>query len=374
MKLNVRKARIFIMNIALFVILRQEGTLKYLFALGVAGMLLLLKNMRIRRTEALYFFLPWLFYILAGWGWCVLQGNINVYSVKQTVFYMVPLLLGFMVSACLKGDRDTWIAMQFWAILAIFLISGILNWGQGDLMESQYAFVLGIYFILFLWKKRFLLGVLAAMGLYLATKRIAILATVLTICFLLFFRAVRNEALKQRLLRVSILLTIGVPFLYIYVIRSGILEKLVYHFNIQTMGRLNIYGRMSEYYYLGFSYLGKGIGSARAIVESFGYEHYQLLHNDILSFYIELGFIGFLIFWIMYGAIFFKLCRKVNTDKMIILIAMFIYTVIIFMTDNISIYMNYFYPFYILFFSLLDKGAIPEEKKIGKTGFFNFNL
>lgn len=40
---------------------------------------------------------------------------------------------------------------------------------------------------------------------------------------------------------------------------------------------------------------------------------------------------------------------------------------------NISIYMNYFILF-IYCFSLLDKAAILEAKKIGKTGFFNFNL
>ncbi len=374
MKLTGKKAQIFIMNIVLFSILCQEGTLKYLFALGVTGMLLAYMNMRIKCTEKIYFFLPWLLYSFVGWGYCAVRNNINEYSFKQTIFYFVPLLLGFMVSACLKKDSNMWITMQFWSLMVVFLVNGVLYWGQGDLMESQYAFIFGAYILYFVWSKQYFLGVTATIGLYLATKRIAIIATILMLCFLAFFKAVKSVALKRTLLRLSSILILGVPFVYIYIIRSGILEKIVYRFNIQTMGRLNIYTMMSGHYFFGVHYLGRGIGSARTIVESFGFENYKLLHNDILSFYIELGFMGVFIFWGIYAAIFWNLINKINTDKMVILLALFIYTIIIFMTDNISIYVNYFYPFYILLFSLMDKGTLSEEKKIGKKRFFDFNL
>lgn len=374
MKLTVKKAYIFIINILLFVILHREGMLKYLFALGVMGVSLVCRNMRIKRSEKIYFFLPWLFYILVGWGCGIAQKNINAYSFKQTIFYLIPLLLSFMVSACIKNNWDAWITMQFWAIIGVFLVMGILYWGQGDLMESQYAFIFGAYILYFVWNRKYFFGALAAAGLYLATKRIAIIATILVLCFLLFLRVVKSAEMKRRILRLSSILALGVPFIYIYIIRSGILEKLVYRYDIQTMGRLNIYTMMSEHYFLGLSYLGKGIGSTRAIVEGFGFESYQLLHNDILSFYIELGFLGFLIFWIIYIAIFWRLINKIDIDKMIILLALFIYTVIVFMTDNISIYMNYFYPFYMMLFSLMDKEKVLEEKKIGKKRFFDVSV
>lgn len=375
--LNFKKYNLYLLviNIFLFLLLSKDGMLKYFFVVGIAGMLFACMSKRIKHIEKLYFFLPWLFYIFVGWGFCVVQDSVNINSFKQTIFYLIPIMLAFVVSSCFKKYLRDFVDMQFIAILLVFLGRGIRNYTQSDLMESQYAFIFGVYLLYYFWNKRYFSSAMSATALYLANKRIALLATILTVCYLLFLKLLKKEKLKLFILHISNILILGGVFAYIYIIKSGIMGNVVAKYKINTMGRANVYGMISESYSFSLKYLGKGIGSVQVLVRELGLSTYQLLHNDILSFYIELGFVGFLIFWIVYCAIFYDLLKKLSTETMIITLGLFVFTVIVFMTDNISIYINYFYPFYVIIFSLLEEGKnMLEGKQNGKKRYTDARL
>lgn len=359
-------------NIVLFLLMGRAGVIKYIFVLGMIGMLSLCMNKRIKDIDKLYFFLPWLFYIFAGWGFCVVQDSVNANSYKQTIFYLIPITLAFVISTYLKKYLRDLVDIQFLAILLVFLLTGIQNFTKSDLMESQYAFIFGAYLLYYFWNKQYCLSVVSVIALYLANKRIALLAAVLTVCYLIFLNVLKKEKAQLLILRVSNILILGGVFAYIYIIKSGILGRITAKYKINTMGRTNVYGMISEAYTFSLKYLGKGIGSVQVLVRELGISTYQLLHNDILSFYIEIGFVGFLIFWTIYCTIFILLLKRVSTQTMCIVFGLFVFTVIVFMTDNISIYINYFYPFYVMIFSLLERDReMLERNQDGKKRYID---
>ena len=106
---------------------------------------------------------------------------------------------------------------------------------------------------------------------------------------------------------------------------------------------------------LGF--LGRGIGIVEKLLECYNISAFANLHNDLLKFYVELGFIGLGLYLASYIMMFLIAERYFGKSSMSYLFLVSIYTIIIFATDNISIYLIYLIPMYVTMFAVLS----PEE-------------
>ena len=85
-------------------------------------------------------------------------------------------------------------------------------------------------------------------------------------------------------------------------------------------------------------------------------ERFANLHNDLLKFYIELGFIGFLIYLASFGAAFYFVDKYFSKLQTCFFFAIYVYTMVLFATDNVRIYMIYMIPIYSTLFAVLFLG------------------
>ena len=146
-------------------------------------------------------------------------------------------------------------------------------------------------------------------------------------------------------------------------IHQGILEAVCWGANINTNGRVEIYGRIADEAQFSLGYFGRGLGIVDQLLEYYNVASYALLHNDLLKFYIELGFIGLFLYLASYGMMFFLAEKYFGKSCMCYLFLITIYTMIIFATDNTSIYMIYLIPMYITIFATLSSKKIQDNKK-----------
>lgn len=352
--IRMKYAILILLNIVLFFGMSKGGIAKYFFVLGVAGFVLLVMPKNDRMKDKLLLFLPMAFYILMGMAVCVFRDEYNDCTFKQPLFYLVPYLAALVIS-CYSKWEDDYLLCQFWGIVAVFLVNGLLHFSRTDLMESQYAFIIGVYVIYFFYKRYYYYFCISLPLMYLAHKRIVMAAVLAILAFLVVGRIIKNRTLKHFIIRLSYIGTALVMFLYVYVIKSGIYVSFMAKHNINTMGRANAYTFVAPYYEFSTGFWGRGMGSAQLIIKGMRSHSFDLLHNDILSLFIEIGFWGFMIFLVLYYIVISKLTRKYDSNVMFMIVALYIYTFINYMSDNISIYINYFFPLYMIIFTLLDE-------------------
>jgi len=136
------------------------------------------------------------------------------------------------------------------------------------------------------------------------------------------------------------------PFLYVCFIRFGGLSFVARLFNINSMGRVEVYEWFSDQHTISPLYIGKGFqyihrymlaGMGSKLVNDFEY-----LHNSILQLYIEGGFWGFFL-WFAHAAVGVPVMlhkwfsRKVSVFYLVTIVA----TITIFLVDNALTYPVY---------------------------------
>lgn len=131
-------------------------------------------------------------------------------------------------------------------------------------------------------------------------------------------------------------------FGYICAVRLGVFDLLAERFNVDTMGRSELYGLIRDYYSVNPSYIGQGAGFvSRFFTDNLNEIGVTGLHNDILHVYIDLGFLGFWIWSVMHLPVrTAKLYKRQGSGGAIIAMTLFSYILITGMTDN-TIYYTY---------------------------------
>ena len=100
-------------------------------------------------------------------------------------------------------------------------------------------------------------------------------------------------------------------------------------------------------------FFGNGLGNIKNILDCWAIPTYDHLHNDLLKFYIELGFLGLLLLLLGFAICFFRVGRKIGKPQMTFLLVMAVYSIVLFATDNVSIYILYLIPMYSMCFAVL---------------------
>lgn len=134
-------------------------------------------------------------------------------------------------------------------------------------------------------------------------------------------------------------------FVYIVVTHTGLFAKITDYLNMDTMGRNEVYDYIKKYYNISIGFIGYGFEYTTVILQQIAKANPEAhigvvaLHNNILTLYIELGFVGFWA-WMLYTWIF-QLNWMLNhwgekTAMLFFLCEVYIF--ITYMTDNTLYY------------------------------------
>jgi len=206
--------------------------------------------------------------------------------------------------------------------------------------ENASSFAFGAFSLVFLLEKRFKMFLFALFMMFLTLKRISLVA--------LFFTSViwiMPHIIRRILLSKWFIFSFAMSFFaLLYALGIGLLDELIIEMtganvNAFTLGRFTLYMGVIEAIQANpYSLLwGNGVGSTYILAaKSMGDGSFVNLHSDLLKLMYENGIIFFSIFFI-YGA-------KLKSEKSKLI---FLYLSIVFISDNILIYVS------VMFFILL---------------------
>jgi len=154
---------------------------------------------------------------------------------------------------------------------------------------------------------------------------------------------------------------LAVMYLFVGVIKSGILYRFMNYFHINSMARSEFWTAIEGEYSFSPIFFGHGLGyvskwmdnnwmnlGIAGLTQSIG------IHNDILKYYIDLGFIFFGVFFYCYLILNTKLIDKLWGLKCSVLyFTIMVLQFLIYFTDNISIYHNYQWVMQLIIISMV---------------------
>lgn len=346
---------------ALYAVLDNVGgVVKYIIVISISCLYLFLGRKNKWSIEVLLCIaFPAVVYVMLGSMSALFSVGTQTSTAKIILFWMVPVLFGFSLYSCYGENMERITDIQFWgSCLAYKLFDapiafGIYTW------ESVYSFTFGIFSIYYLYKKRWGMFAVALFFVWLAEKRIGILAVALIIAISLFLWLFRKN--KKLIISLWIMCS-GVVFSYIYAIYSGIMEAVCWGANINTNGRVEMYSKMAHEFEFSPFFIGNGLGIVEKLLEYWRVSVFKNLHNDLLKFYIELGFIGLLVFLASYVVVFWIVEKRFGKTAMCFAFSIAIFSILLFATDNVSIYMIYTIPLYSTFFAVLS--SVKKKEKV----------
>ena len=208
------------------------------------------------------------------------------------------------------------------SIIVYFLQNGIINgisllfsdvaYGEAVTLEVHrvtYVFgFLSVYYLyqLIIGKKRVLPQTLLSVALLmLGVKRVANFALVIALVIILLIKLFRNEKSRFKFVCIASVSLLAVALVFVYAIKSGYLQAVFKYLGIEDNFRFNFWNHIWREYDFSLGYLGKGISYAQRFmwhewsnIKDLG--EVTNLHNDVLCYYIGLGFFGFCLFFGMF--------------------------------------------------------------------------
>lgn len=359
--LTIKHILEFLFMIALYAMLDNvPGIKKYIFILAACMVFALLgRKEQWNAKVVLAIILPTIVYIAMGSGSALFATNSQVTTVKVIMYLTVPLLFAFSMYICYGEHMHHIVDMQFVGSLLAYAVFDAPYFAKIFHWESIYAFTFGIFAIYYAYQKKWKQFVIAGLFVFFAEKRIAVLAILIALFLMGVVWLFRQN--KKLVLFFWGIVTIAV-YGYLYLIYSGIMEAFCWGANINTNGRVEIYSRMAQEAWFSLSYFGKGLGVVEHLLECWNITTFVNLHNDLLKFYVELGFLGLVVYLLSYGVVFVITEKWFGKSQMCFLFGIVTYTFVLFATDNVSIYLIYLIPLYSTFFAVLSLKSNQESE------------
>lgn len=232
----------------------------------------------------------------------------------------------------------------------ITMVTGGEQAGFARAMEiHDITFAFGFFVIYFLFfaqhnKERIFDILIALFYFVLGWKRIAMVSLPAAVLMALMLGRMRTKY------RVPLMKTIAwgfviFSFVYVTATRMGWFELITNHFGIDTMGRNEVYSYIEKYYKISIGFIGYGFEYTTVILQQVAQANPDAhigvvaLHNNILTVYIELGFIGFWA-WLLYTWIFQLNWMLTHWGEKVAMLFFLceLYIFITYMTDNTLYY------------------------------------
>ena len=268
---------------------------------------------------------------------------------KQALLYTV---YGYMLSYVLLIFYAISI-YGFWDIYnSVFsLFSQGLSSGEGYksdvVLEKAHAFLLISPFISFVYlssllkkwdNKKLIIGVSLFIMSLLAFKRIAIGAVFVVAVFSLL-----QFTFNKITIFISAIIIIAICLGFVYSIDSNLIYHYAYIYDVNLMGRDNIWSLFNPFYEFDISYMGQGWDFVTKYLQENNTRLLGIsiggLHSDVLKIYIDFGFVGFIVYFgILLIYIPITLLSQKEEQAAFYWWLSQLYLLIIYLTDNAMIY------------------------------------
>lgn len=347
-----------IVMLTVFTVCDRPGTIKYaVVALLSVGFMFLGRKKKWMINQLTCIVLPVAVYLGVGCLNSLMNASIYSSTLKIVLFWTIPLLFAFSLYT-FYGTRMSHIAdIQFVSSCLVYLITKGRFILETITVESMFAYVYGAFLIYYVYKKRWGFCCIAAFLMFLTDKRIVVLAVIIAVIVQMLLWLFRND----KRVAFGIWGVAGITInLYLWIIYSGTLEAFCKGVGINTNGRVKMYGNVTRWFGQSFFSAGNGLGIVEILLSSWNIEKFSNLHNDLLKFHIELGFFGLLLFLVSYGVVFFIMEKKCEKVQIKLFLSMAVYTMMLFATDNVSIYIIYLIPVYTIYFAVLSENHKEE--------------
>lgn len=291
--------------------------------------------------------------------------NFSFRFIEESFLILLPILATLIVTSVIKLEIVKIIDYLFITYALIFFISNIefffdINFLSNFIQalktssfktESWMAFPFGLFSLFYILEKRKTRATIAVILFLFAFKRISIAAIILGLCvYWFFYKKKAFNFNKSKALFWFIVLNISLLYI-LYNFIQGNYDVFIKDFtglspNHFTQGRLRIYTDSVNYFSDNMIF-GNTLGSTNLYLTN-NFEKIHFLHSDILKIIIEMGIFSYLI-WVIY---FFKI-NLVNSKSVPVLIFMNI----LFLSDNVFIYFDTLFIFYLLIIHYNRKNA-----------------
>lgn len=351
--------------------LKDGGITKYIVLLGVSALFFLygIKNFE---KEFLILGVPSIVYVGAGTVLALVLGSLSFQAVKEIAFASVPLIAAISFFVASKKLGIDFIKWQYWSMV-LMTLTWLRYYYIEDVMETQYAFIFGVFLLYFcIIKKNIKYILFTTLMLYLMNKRIAMLAAVLilvlydVIVYVVKKKPDWKKKIPQYLSFAAILLFVAyVIFLCVANLEGQFIQDL-------TSGRSLAWGAVKEEYGLVPLWLGKGLGDVVNLLGVLQYPNYTTnLHNDLLKVFIEIGTLGYVLWIASHFVACYWISKKKNLGfkKSLFLYLVMIYTLLNYTTDNIMVYVNYWFPAFLVILTVVfsdNTGELEDESDSSK--------
>lgn len=355
----------FILMIILYRLFEQEGIKKYAVAIAVSVLFFLLT--RKTKWDGRVFVcvaLSAIAYLVIGSICGVFHGTYQISTVKVILYEVSSLMTALSLFIFHRENMYKLIDVQLFAsCLAYLSFTWYYMITRMTRVESTFAFIFGLFAIYYAYRKRWGMFLFAGIFMYLSDKRIVILGVLIALLVILVMNIFRNNKKLAAAIWAGVT---ALVYLYLYMIYSGFMEKFCWGANINTNGRVEIYSRMANEFDFSLGYLGNGIGIVEHLLKCWNISEFANLHNDLLKLYIELGFLGLLIYMVSYWVVFQLIDRWFDSSKMSFFLGISVYSMLLFTTDNVSIYIMYLFTLYCICFTVLSADKLVKKKGMWK--------
>lgn len=284
----------------------------------------------------------------------VYHKNLAIKSIQLFTFLFYLTIFTFLLETYLEGNLADLLSVSFLGLLAKLVMSDAK-------FESTTSFIFGLFTLFFFFKERKVHGVFALLFLIISFKRIAILGalTGLLSYFFITKQSFLNRHLKLIFIIIIILINFIVPLMQIS-IALGSFDDVVENItgittNHFTQGRQYIYDAIVGKFGLP-SFPGEGIGSLNSYLIN-KEDNINNVHSDLLKNLYEFGYI-FYALWVFFFYAF--LIKRKNVAPL----CLALYINIVFITDNVMIYYEVMFVYYLMIVTLLDDEFVHHLKKV----------
>jgi len=317
----------------------------------------------------------------------------KILAMPTIVLFFYSVLLHLMNPVQFSGYFSRLSSMTIFGLLAIFQAMVVFQFfGQkdvsfnGSVLEMHEVAPITALFILYYLYQYFIKEnsfsavfrkiLIALIILFLSLKRIVFLSVLIIIPVFLviywYYKKVSKLGKERKILSLlnafSLVFITGI-FLYVYSIKSGFIYTFIQEHNINSMARTDLWKGIESTYSFTPIFMGRGVGFASKWMDNNwmtlninGLTGSMGIHNDILKSYIEIGFVGLSIYF--YTLLYRNAKRifvKIGHKESFIYFVLTMFQMLIWFTDNISIYHNFLWILNLLLFSLTNSDTELEN-------------
>ena len=304
------------------------------------------------------------------------QLSLTIY-LKEYFFIVSPILSSWFIYRFISSE-DLFKANK--ALILIFLVFNLpnlqylLGLNIGNFLihsqsstESTFAFIYGLLAVYFLIEKKKFWFIVSIILSVIGSKRIVLFATFVAIISYYLIKWFLPFLSKNKTSIIVVVCLLNLAFLYLLIgISIGyfddfFIEHIGVSPNYLLKGRVHIYSWVIDK--IGtVSILPKGLALTSTILQSdsSGETHAALMHSDVLRYYLEFGLI--------INTLIFVLLYKIGLDS-IKALPIIVYYNVLMLTDNITIYFDVMFIFYMYIFFYSKNNKSLQYKKLK----MNFN-